>query len=158
MLAKRTTELDGTWLTHLDPVIKAYNKLDHSALHGNAPGEVKGNDELRFQLRMENANGTFENAQMANARREKLAEKGAFRTCCSRSPLSVGRVCLIGATTYIRLNQYQTVSYAIRRVQHTTLDLYYQLLPRAHLRNLSRVVRNPATIDAGQILESFCNH
>ena len=80
MLAKRTTELDGTWLTHLDPVIKAYNKLDHSALHGNAPGEVKGNDELRFQLRMENANDTFENAQMANARREKLTEKGAFRT------------------------------------------------------------------------------
>ena len=77
MLAKRTTELDGNWLTHLDPVIKAYNKLDHSALHGNTPGEVTCNGELRFQIRMESANDAFENAQMANARKEKLVEKGA---------------------------------------------------------------------------------
>ena len=79
MLAKRTTELDGNWLTHLDPVIKAYNNLGHSALHGSAPGEVIDNDELRFQLRMESANDAFENVQMANARKEKLVEKGCFQ-------------------------------------------------------------------------------
>ena len=63
-------------LTHLGPVVAAYNKLDHAALHGNAPGEVEGNDELRFQLRVENANRRIENVQRAQQRAEALDTKG----------------------------------------------------------------------------------
>ena len=33
MLARRRGELGGDWLEHLQPVIDAYNQLDHSALH-----------------------------------------------------------------------------------------------------------------------------
>ena len=53
--------MDGDWLTHLEPVIAAYNKLDHTALHDNAPGEVVGDDDLRFRLRMENADNHIDN-------------------------------------------------------------------------------------------------
>ena len=80
MLAKRISELGGDWLTHLEPTIAAYNKLDHSALHDNAPSEVMGNDELRFDLRMENANRRNENVKRAQERAAQLEGKGGFRT------------------------------------------------------------------------------
>lgn len=80
MLARRISELGGDWLTHLEPTIAAYNKLDHTALHGHAPGEVQDNDELRFQLRNENANRAFENVNRAETRAEKLENAGGFRT------------------------------------------------------------------------------
>ena len=80
MLAKRIAELGGDWLTHLEPTIAAYNKLDHTALHGNAPNEVMGDDELRFDLRMENANRRIENVKRAQERAAQLEEKGGFRT------------------------------------------------------------------------------
>ena len=76
MLAKRIGELSGDWLTHLEPVDAAYNKLDHAALRGNVPGEVEGDDELRFQLRVENANKRIENIERAQQRAEALDAKG----------------------------------------------------------------------------------
>ena len=89
MLAKRMSEMGGDWLTHLEPVVAAYNKLDHSALHGHAPGEVQDDDDLRFQLRMENANKRQENVRQAAERQEKLEEKGGFRTL--KEPLAMKR-------------------------------------------------------------------
>ena len=80
MIAKRMGEMDGDWLSHLQPVIDAYNQLDHSALHENAPGEIEGNDELRFRLRVENANRRAENVQLSHERAERIKNKGAFRT------------------------------------------------------------------------------
>ena len=80
MLAKSIAELGGDWLTHLEPTIAAYNQLDHTALHGNAPNEVMGDDELRFDLRMENANRRIENVKRAQERAARLEEKGGFRT------------------------------------------------------------------------------
>ena len=67
MMAKRIAELGGDWLTHLEQTIATYNKLGHAALHGNAPHEVMGGDELRFDLRMENANRRIENVMRAQA-------------------------------------------------------------------------------------------
>ena len=89
MLTRRQAELGGDWLTHLEPAVDAYNKLDHSALHDSAPREVQGNDDLRFQLRMENANKHHDNVQQAEARREQLEEKGGFRTL--KEPLAFKR-------------------------------------------------------------------
>ena len=80
MLAKRISELGGDWLTHLEPTIAAYNKLDHSALRDDAPYGAMGDDELRFDLRMENANRRIENVKRAQERAAQLEEKGGFRT------------------------------------------------------------------------------
>ena len=89
MLARRQAEMDGDWLTHLPAVVDAYNKLDNRSLHEHSPSEVQGDDELRFQLRMENANKRAENVAQANDRQEKLEEKGAFRTL--KEPLAFKR-------------------------------------------------------------------
>ena len=89
MLAKREAEMDGDWLTHLQPVIEAYNKLDNRALHEHAPGEIQDDDELRFQLRVENANKHHENVQQAEKRQGKLEDLGAFRTL--KEPMSFKR-------------------------------------------------------------------
>ena len=89
MLARRIAELGGDWLDHIEAVIAAYNKLDHGALHEHAPGEVQDDDELRFQLRMENANQRYENVQRANVRADKLENKGGFRTLLQ--PLALKR-------------------------------------------------------------------
>ena len=102
MLAKRIAELGGDWLEHLDAVIAAYNKLDHGALHGHAPGEVQGDDELRFQLRMENANQRYENVQRANERADKLENKGGFRTLLQPLALKRRRACPTGAAKCTR--------------------------------------------------------
>ena len=49
-------------------------------MHDNAPSEVMGNDELRFDLRMENANRRIENVKRARERATQVEEKGGFRT------------------------------------------------------------------------------
>jgi len=82
MLARRGADAasGGDWLDELPKVLASYNKLDHSALHHHAPSEVKGDDDLRFQLRYENAEKRMENAEQAQDRKRKLESVGAFRT------------------------------------------------------------------------------
>ena len=70
----------GDWLANLEPAVASFNRLDHSALFDNAPGEVMGNDDLRFQLRQENASKMMHNQEHAAARKRKLETQGAFRT------------------------------------------------------------------------------
>ena len=89
MLAKRIGEMGGDWLTHLEPVIAAYNKLDHAALHNNAPSEVMGDDELRFRLRVDNANNKFEKVQQSDGSTQGLEAKGGSRAL--KQPLSFKR-------------------------------------------------------------------
>ena len=57
MIARRSADeaASGDWLTELPKAVASHNKLDHSALHQAAPTEVKGDTNLRFQLRYENA-------------------------------------------------------------------------------------------------------
>ena len=71
MLAKRMGEMGGDWLTHVDKVADAYNQLDNRTLHGHSPAEVQGADadDLRFRLRMDNADKMLDNIQ--NARRKQ---------------------------------------------------------------------------------------
>ena len=82
MLARRGADAaaGGDWLAELPKAVASYNKLDHSALHDNAPGEVEGDKDLRFQLRYENAEKRMENAEQAQERKRKLESTGAFRT------------------------------------------------------------------------------
>ena len=82
MLARRGADAaaGGDWLTELQKAVASYNKLDHSALHDNAPGEVEDDKNLRFQLRYENAEKRMENAEQAQERKRKLEATGAFRT------------------------------------------------------------------------------
>ena len=82
MLARRGADAaaGGDWLAELPKAVAAYNKLDHSALHDNAPGEVEDDKDLRFRLRYENAEKRMENAEQAQDRKRKLEATGAFRT------------------------------------------------------------------------------
>jgi len=82
MIARRSADeaAGGDWLTELPKAVASHNKLDHSALHDNAPTEVKGDTNLRFQLRYENAEKRMENAEQAQERKRKLETTGAFRT------------------------------------------------------------------------------
>ena len=82
MLARRGADAaaGGDWLEELPKAVSSYNKLDHSALHDNAPAEVEGDKDLRFQLRYENAEKRMENAEQAQERKRKLEATGAFRT------------------------------------------------------------------------------
>ena len=81
-IARRSADeaAGGDWLTELPKAIASHNKLDHSALHQNAPGEVKDDKDLRFELRHENASKMYDNAAQAKERKRKLEETGAFRT------------------------------------------------------------------------------
>ena len=74
-------------------MIDAYNKLDHNALHGNAPNEVPGDDDLRFKLRVGNAGRQTEIIQRPQARQRNLEEKGgsgrSFNPCPSNAELEL---------------------------------------------------------------------
>ena len=82
MLARRGADeaAGGDWLAELPKVVQSYNRLDHSALHNNAPGEVQGDEDLRFKMRYENAEKMQDNAAQAQGRKRKLEATGAFRT------------------------------------------------------------------------------
>ena len=60
--------------------MSSMNNTDHKALYEREPGEVKGDKDLRFNLRYKNAEMASENAELAHKRGEALEEKGAFRT------------------------------------------------------------------------------
>ena len=77
MLARRGADAaaGGDWLTELPKAVASYNKLDHSALHDNAPGEIEGDKDLRFQLRYENAEKRMENVWNPQARSEPCSNQ-----------------------------------------------------------------------------------
>ena len=70
----------GVWLTESPKAVASYNRLHHSALQDTAPGEVKDDTDLRFQLRYENVGGMRGNAAKPKERKRKLDPTGAFRT------------------------------------------------------------------------------
>ena len=74
MLARRGADQAAgrDWLAELPKAVAGYNKLDHSALHGNVPSEVEGDKDLRFQLRYENAGKMLDNVAQAQERKRKL--------------------------------------------------------------------------------------
>ena len=78
-LSRRTAE-GGTWWEELDAAVKSMNESEHPALFLNEPGEVTGDDDLRFDLRYHNAEMATENQEEAKKRGERLQAKGAFRT------------------------------------------------------------------------------
>ena len=89
MIAQRMGEMGGDWLNHIAPTIAAYNQLDHNALFQNAPVEVKEDVDLRFRLRMENADKHAENVKQAQTRATILEDKGAYITLLQ--PLALNR-------------------------------------------------------------------
>ena len=78
-LSRRTAE-GGTWWEELDAAVKSMNESEHPALFMSEPGEVTGDDDLRFDLRYHNAEMATENQEEAEKRGERLRAKGAFRT------------------------------------------------------------------------------
>ena len=70
----------GSWSEELQAAVASMNNTDHKALYEREPGEVKGDKDLRFNLRYKNAEMASENAELAHKRGEALEEKGAFRT------------------------------------------------------------------------------
>jgi transposase InsO family protein len=70
----------GSWAEELQAAVDSMNQTDHKALYEREPGEVKGDKDLRFNLRYKNAELASENAELAHKRGEALEEKGAFRT------------------------------------------------------------------------------
>ena len=81
MLARRGADAaaGGDWLTELPQAVQSYNKLDRSALHQHASSEVKGDNDLRFQLRFENAEKSMANAGHAQERKRKLESTCTLR-------------------------------------------------------------------------------
>jgi len=78
-LSRRTAE-GGTWWEELDAAVKSMNESEHQALFMNEPGEVKDDNDLRFDLRYHNAEMATESQEQAKKRGERLQAKGAFRT------------------------------------------------------------------------------
>ena len=78
-LCRRTAE-GGTWWEELDAAVKSMNESEHPALFMAEPGEVTGDDDLRFDLRYHNAEMAEENKEQAEKRGQQLQAKGAFRT------------------------------------------------------------------------------
>ena len=78
-LSRRTAE-GGEWWEELDAAVKSMNESEHPAVFMNEPGEVAGDDDLRFDLRYHNAEMATENQENAKKRGERLQAKGAFRT------------------------------------------------------------------------------
>ena len=122
MIARRSADeaAGGDWLTELPKVIKSYNKLDHSALHQNAPGEVKDNTDLRFQLRYENAEKRMENAEQAQERKRKLETAGAFRTLLQPTAFKRRAGCPIGPAKSIQSPTLPLLRSQTHRATHTT--------------------------------------
>ena len=85
-LSRRTAE-GGTWWEELDAAVKSINNSEHAALFMQEPGEVKDDEDLRFDLRYHNAEMASENQELAKKRGDKLVAKSAFRTLL---PLKTG--------------------------------------------------------------------
>ena len=78
-LVRRTAE-GGEWPQELQAAVDSINNSDHAALDMREPAEVRGDKELRFDLRYKNAEMASENAALAKQRGDTLQEKGAFRS------------------------------------------------------------------------------
>ena len=67
------------WAGEVARVVKAYNQLDHSHLHGRSPAEVEGDGALQFHLNKEAAEGFQHNSDLVKKRDAKIAAAGHFR-------------------------------------------------------------------------------
>ena len=74
-------------------MISAYSKLEHNALHNIAQEDVARDDDLRFRLRMGNADNHIENINQSHDRTRKLEAEGGFKTL--NQPLSFKRRTII---------------------------------------------------------------
>ena len=86
MIARRSADeaAGGDWLTELPTAVQCYNRLDHNALHQHAPAEVAGDDDLRFQLRYENAEKRFDNIETQRSARKSSKQWAPTEPCCNR--------------------------------------------------------------------------
>ena len=67
MLSRRTTH-GGPWYDELDDAVKSMNATEHSALFNRDPDDVKGDENLDFDLRYRNAEMRQFNVQLSKKR------------------------------------------------------------------------------------------
>ena len=79
MLSRRTTD-GNPWYEELDKAIESMNSTEHSSLFMREPDDVKGDEDLRFDLRYKNTQMRQVNVELARTRGENLQQQGAFRT------------------------------------------------------------------------------
>jgi hypothetical protein len=79
-LAEVTTVVGKTWASELARVVNGLNKTPKTGvLHGAAPKEVRGNDNIRFMLLQDQAKNMKHNATLTASRTSALQDTGAFR-------------------------------------------------------------------------------
>ena len=77
-LTRRIAAGGTNWASELVAATKGQNATSHSTL-GVAPEAVAHNDDIRFSLRLKNAEMTADNQEKAKTRQERLEAMGAFR-------------------------------------------------------------------------------
>ena len=95
-MIKRTREAEGgTWLTHLDATVKAYNNTEHGGID-HEPAKV--DDTTTFRLMKEAAEDLQENTEIIKARQAKLERDGTYRTYVPKTGKGLRR--RVDATTW----------------------------------------------------------
>ena len=85
VLSRRTTD-GGQWYDELSAAVKSINAMEHSALFNRDPDDVKGDEDLDFDLRYKNAEMRQVNVNLTKTRGETLETQGAFRTFIPTAP------------------------------------------------------------------------
>ena len=74
------------WAALVPRAVAAYNDSVHSALIGRAPDEVQGDNDLKFLLTEQAADGIQKNQALIEGRADRLQKLGGFRTELPHQP------------------------------------------------------------------------
>ncbi len=72
------------WAESLKKATEVYNSRSHEHLLGSAPEDVKGSQEMQYELLLDDAEKTKHNNQKWRAKAGKLKDQGAFRVPLDR--------------------------------------------------------------------------
>jgi hypothetical protein len=85
-LAEATTVAGKTWVSELARIVNGFNNTPKSGiLHGAAPKEVRGSEDIRFMLLQDQAKNMEHNKALTTRRTSALQDSGNFR-----APVKVG--------------------------------------------------------------------
>ena len=80
MLARiQAEESTGNWAAEVARAVSAYNRMEHSHLHGRTPNEVHSDGALQFALQKEAAQDLQHNSDLVTKRDNRLVNAGHFR-------------------------------------------------------------------------------
>ena len=78
-LAELAAKLGSPWSSLLDRAVQGLNDTPKPVLHGDAPSEVRGDDEVGFMLQQDQARSIQHNKKLTTRRQTALEDAGGFR-------------------------------------------------------------------------------